>query len=72
MESSTSTPEDDAIRAALADAVEAYGARVREHGDLHPFPAGRDPSPTDVAVTAAAILRAAQVHSFELAAMFGV
>lgn len=67
-----STPEDRAIQSALADAVEAYGARVREHGELDPFPSEREPSPTDVAVTAAAILRAAQVHSFELAAMFGV
>ena len=66
-------PEDDAaLQRALADAVAAYGARVREHGELAPFPPGRELAATDVAITAAAILKAADVYSFEIAAMFNI
>ena len=55
---STSTPEpagrpsperDAALQRALADAVAAYGARVREHGEIAPFPAESAVSSTDVA-----------------------
>ncbi len=40
------TPESDAeLQRALADAIEAYAARVHEFGDVPPFPAGpRGPS----------------------------
>lgn len=63
---------DEALQRALADAVTAYGTRVREHGELAPFPAAGGVDATDVAFTAAAMLRAAEVTSFELAAMFNV
>ena len=78
---STSTPDpagtpsaeaDAALQRALADAVAAYGGRVREHGELPPFPAGRGVSSTDVAITAAAMLKASEIYSFEIAAMFDV
>jgi hypothetical protein len=77
MASSTSTPEPSAagdaeIQRRLADAVEAYAARVQEHGELEPFPAGREVAPTEVAIATAAMLKAAKVYSFELAAMFNV
>jgi hypothetical protein len=63
---------DEALQRALADAVEAFGARVREHGELGAFPPGRSVGATDVAITAAAMLRAAEVYSFEIAAMFNI
>jgi hypothetical protein len=64
---------DDALQHALADAVAAYGKRVREHGELRPFPTGQDsPAPTDVALTTAAMLKAAEITSFEIAALFNV
>ncbi len=78
---STSTPEpagrpsperDAALQRALADAVVAYGARVREHGEIAPFPAEGTVSSTDVAITAAAMLKASEIYSFEIAAMFDV
>ena len=78
---STSTPEptgpsaasDAAFQRALADAVGRLRARVREHGEIRPrFPRDRPVTSTDVAVTAAAMLKAAEVHSFEIAAMFDV
>ncbi len=78
---STSTPEpsgppsaasDAALQRALADAVAAYGARVREHGEIPPFPADRTVTSTDVAITAAAMLKASEIYSFEIAAMFDV
>jgi hypothetical protein len=67
------TPGGDlALQRALAEAVRAYGSRVREHGEIPPFAAGDDVAATDVAVTAAAMLKAAEVYSFEIAAMFNV
>lgn len=78
---STSTPDpagaptreaDAALQRALADAVAAYGMRVREHGEIPPFPGDRAVSDTDVAVTAAAMLKAAEINSFEIAAMFNI
>jgi hypothetical protein len=78
---SISTPEpagrpsperDEALQRALADAVAAYGARVREHGEIAPFPAESAVSRTDVAITAAAMLKASEIYSFEIAAMFDV
>jgi hypothetical protein len=73
MESSTSTPDSDrALQRVLADAVTAYGARVREHGDLAPFPDGEMVDGTDVAITTAAMLKACEITSFEIAAMFNV
>jgi hypothetical protein len=67
------TAESDAsVQRALADAVAAYGARVREHGEIPPFPGDRTVSGTDVAITAAAMLKAAEIYSFEIAAMFDV
>lgn len=74
---STSTPDptaesDAALQRALAEAVAAYGARVREHGEIPPFPAAGTVSGTDVAITAAAMLKAAEIYSFEIAAMFDV
>lgn len=69
----TPSPEQDAaLQRALADAVAAYGTRVREHGELAPFPPGGGVSSTDVAVTAAAMLKASEIYSFEIAAMFNV
>jgi hypothetical protein len=67
------TPEGDArLQRALADAVSAFGARAREHGELLPFPGDREVSATEVAFTVAAMLRAAEVSSFEIAAMFNI
>lgn len=72
-EISQPTPESDlALQTALADAIEAYALRVREYGAIPPFPEGRDVIPTDVAVVAAAVLKAAEVYSFEIAAMFNI
>jgi hypothetical protein len=68
----SSAEADAAIQRALADAVSAYGARVREHGEIPPFPAGAAASSTDVAITAAAMLKASDIYSFEIAAMFNV
>ncbi|MGH2849672.1 MAG: hypothetical protein ACRDLP_03550 [Solirubrobacteraceae bacterium] len=67
-----SAGSDAALQRALADAIEAYALRVREHGQIPPFPPDREVMPTDVAITAAAILKAAEVYSFEIAAMFNV
>jgi hypothetical protein len=67
-----SAQSDAAVQRALADAVVAYGARVREHGELPPFPAETAVSSTDVAFTAAAMLKASEIYSFEIAAMFDV
>ena len=61
-----------AVQRALAEAVSAYGARVREHGEIPPFPADHTVSSTDVAITAAAMLKACEIYSFEIAAMFDV
>lgn len=67
------TPASDAeLQRALADAVTAFGRRVREHGELPPFPGDAHVTPTDVAFTAAAMLKAADVNSFEIAALFNV
>lgn len=67
------TPErDDALQRALADAVTAFGSRVREYGEIPAFPRDARPAPTDVAFTAAAMLKAAEVYSFELAALFNI
>jgi hypothetical protein len=63
---------DAEIQRRLADAIRAYAARVQELGELDPFPPGSEVTPTDVAITAAAMLKAAEVYSFELAAMFNV
>lgn len=63
---------DAALQRALADAVAAYGARVREHGEIPPFPDDRPVDGSDVAVTAAAMLKASEIYSFEIAAMFNV
>ena len=65
-----SEASDRELQRALADAVEAYAARVREHGEIPPFE--HEVTPTDVAITAAAMLKAAEVYSFEIAAMFNV
>lgn len=70
--SSPDADRDAALQRALANAVEAYGARVREHGELAPFPADRKIAATDVAIAAAAMLKAADVYSFEIAAMFNI
>jgi hypothetical protein len=67
-----SADSDAALQRALADAIEAYAARVHEFGELAPFPPEREVLATDVAVAAAAILRAADVYSFEIAAMFNI
>jgi hypothetical protein len=70
---STSTPDSDrALQRALADAVVAYGARVREHGELAPFPSGETVDGTDVAIATAAMLKASEISSFEIAAMFNI
>jgi hypothetical protein len=67
------TPQGDArLQRALAEAVSAYGTRAREHGELAPFPDDCEVSPTEVAFTVAALLRAAEVSSFEIAAMFNI
>lgn len=67
------TPESDAaLQRALADAVTAFGRRVHAHGELPPFPSDADVAPTDVAFTAAAMLKAADVNSFEIAALFNI
>jgi hypothetical protein len=66
-------PEADAVlQRALAEAVAAFGTRVREHGEITPFPTDLEVSQTDVAITVAAMLRAAEVSSFEIAAMFNI
>lgn len=56
----------------LANVIEAYAAWVREHGELAPFPAERAVAPTDVAIAVAAMLKAADINSFEIAALFNI
>lgn len=63
---------DAALQRALAEAVSAFGRRAREHGELAAFPPDANVAPTDVAFTAAAMLKAAEVYSFEIAALFNV
>lgn len=63
---------DTALQRALADAVTAFGRRVREHGQIPPFPADADVAPADVAFAAAAMLKAAEVTSFEIGALFNI
>jgi hypothetical protein len=66
-------PEGDAaLQRALAEAVTAYGTRVREHGEIPPFPGDRPVDGTDAAITAAAMLKACEIYSFEIAAMFNI
>jgi len=67
-------PADDeaAVQRALADAVAAYGTRVRELGPFPPFPPDGEVAATDVAVTTAALLKAAGIYSFEIGAMFNI
>ncbi len=67
-----SAEADAAVQRALADAVAAYGARVREYGEIPPFPGDRPVTSTDVAITTAAMLKASEIYSFEIAAMFDV
>jgi hypothetical protein len=67
------TPQGDAaLQRALADAVSAFGQRVREHGEIPAFPTDANVAPTDVAFAAAAMLKAAEVYSFEIAALFNI
>jgi hypothetical protein len=79
MESSLSPPDlehprlrDEEIQEMLASAVEAYAGRLQEGADLQPFPAGSETSATDVAMAVAAMLKASEIYSFEVAAMFNV
>ncbi|MDP2711278.1 MAG: hypothetical protein Q8O56_08665 [Solirubrobacteraceae bacterium] len=65
-------PEIGAVQHQLADAVEAYTMLARDAGDVAPFPANREVGPTEVAVTAAAMLKAAGINSFEIAGLFNV
>jgi hypothetical protein len=65
-------PDDMVVQTALADAVEAYAARVNAAGELPAFPEGRQVSASDVAVTVAAMLSSAEIYSFEIAAMFNI
>lgn len=60
---------DDVTRRLLAVAVKQYAAAVeRADGPVDPFPDGQPVSATDVCVTAAGILDAANVDLFELVA----
>jgi hypothetical protein len=63
---------DEQIQQALASAVAAYGARLQERADLAPFPPGSQTRATDVALAVAAMLKASDINSFEVAAMFNV
>ena len=68
----SSAASDAEVQRALAHATEAYALRVREHGEMAPFPGDHAVAATDVAITVAAMLKAAEVYSFEIAAMFNV
>ncbi|MBO0730833.1 MAG: hypothetical protein J2P57_16375 [Acidimicrobiaceae bacterium] len=60
---------DDMVRRLLAAAVKLYAAAVeRADGPVDPFPDGQPVSATDVCVTVAGILDAANVDLFELVA----
>lgn len=60
---------DDVVRRLLAAAVKLYANAVeRADGPVDPFPDGQPISATDVCVTAAGILDAANVDLFELVA----
>lgn len=79
MGSSTSRPKepapelsDDELQVRLAEAVSAYAKRVLERGALPPFPEGHSVGQTEVAISAAAMLKQVEVYSFELATMFNV
>lgn len=61
-----------AVQERLADAIEAYCELRRQGHDVAPFPADRELSPTAVAVAAAAMLKAYDIYSFEIAGIFNV
>jgi hypothetical protein len=63
---------DHELQARLAEAVRAYARRVLEGGPLPPFPEGHEVGQTEVAISAAAMLKQVEVYSFELATMFNV
>jgi hypothetical protein len=63
---------DEEIQEILAGAVKAYAARLRDGAELAPFPAEQEVDATDVAMTVAALMKASEIYSFEVAAMFNV
>jgi hypothetical protein len=68
----TEPQRDEEIQEMLASAVKAYAARLRDGAELSPFPAGKEIDATDVAITVAALMKASEIYSFEVAAMFNV
>ena len=70
--------EDATLQRLLGHAVRAYSRRVNS-GDVvgittffPPYPEDLDITATEAATTAAALLRAAEVTTFEIAAMFNL
>ena len=70
--------DDATLQRLLGHAVRAYSRRVNS-GDLAgattffaPYPEDLDITATEAATTAAALLRAAEITTFEIAAMFNL
>jgi hypothetical protein len=65
---------DARLQQDLETVVRAYAARILEEpqGTVAPFPPGSDITPTEALVVAGEILRAAEISSFELAAILNL
>jgi hypothetical protein len=68
------TVADARLQHDLEAVVRAYAARIlgEPQGSVAPFPPGSDITPTEALVVAGAILRAAEISSFELAAILNL
>jgi hypothetical protein len=68
------TIDDLHLQRDLEKAVRAYAARILDEreGAVDPFPAGSPVTPTEALVVAGAILRTAEISSFELAAILNL
>jgi hypothetical protein len=68
------TVDDARLQHDLEAVVRAYAARIlgEPQGAVAPFPPGSDITPTEALVVAGAILRAAEISSFELAAILNL
>jgi hypothetical protein len=64
--------DDAALQRLLTAAVRCYSRRSldRREWEIAPFAAGAEVTATEALVTAASILRAAEISSFELASIF--
>jgi hypothetical protein len=74
LQSSVDELDEAALRRLLTATVRSYARRSleRPEGAIQPFATGAEVAPTEALVTAGAILRAAEISSFELATIFNM